>query len=61
LKACAGFDIFMRRTASVFPWIFRCGFIVVGSDKMAYGGDSSYIGEAKTFKDWVLCPASRWI
>jgi glycosyltransferase involved in cell wall biosynthesis len=53
-ESMRGFDIFMQvadRVCREFPDVI---FIVVGSDRIAYGGDSAYIGEAKTFKDWVL-------
>ena len=29
-------------------------FIVVGEDKIAYGGDQQHLGEGKSFKQWVL-------
>jgi len=53
-ESMRGFDIFMR-TAAVFPWEFSdVVFIVSVPTKWPTAVDSSYIGEAKTFKDWVL-------
>jgi glycosyltransferase involved in cell wall biosynthesis len=53
-ESMRGFDIFMRiadRVVKEYPDVI---FIVVGTDRIAYGGDSSYIEPAKTFKEWVL-------
>jgi glycosyltransferase involved in cell wall biosynthesis len=53
-ESMRGFDIFIKvanRIARENPDVI---FMIVGSDRIAYGGDASYIGDAKTFKDWVL-------
>ncbi|HEY8668366.1 MAG TPA: glycosyltransferase [Tepidisphaeraceae bacterium] len=53
-ESMRGFDIFMRcakRIAEQFPDVI---FIVVGSDRVAYGGDEGYLEGKKTFKEWVL-------
>lgn len=53
-ESMRGFDIFMQaadRLAKQYPNVV---FMVVGSDQMPYGGDESYIGNCKTFKEWVL-------
>lgn len=53
-ESMRGFDIFIRsanRIAELFPNVI---FIVVGTDRIAYGGDQGYIEGAKTFKEWVL-------
>jgi glycosyltransferase involved in cell wall biosynthesis len=49
-----GFDIFMRvakRIAQEYPDVI---FLVVGTDRIAYGGDSTYIAPFKTFREWVM-------
>jgi glycosyltransferase involved in cell wall biosynthesis len=54
LESMRGFDIFLRaarRIVAVWPDVV---FIIVGSDRIAYGGDESYIAPYKTFKDWAL-------
>jgi glycosyltransferase involved in cell wall biosynthesis len=53
-ESMRGFDVFIKianRVCLEFPDVV---FLVVGTDRMSYGGDSGYIGDAKTFKDWVL-------
>ena len=48
-----GFDIFMRTARIIAKEFDDVVFIVVGTDRIAYGGDESYTG-GKSFKDWVL-------
>src|SRR5665213_2560808 len=53
-ESMRGFDIFMRsaqRMADEYPDVL---FIVVGSDRICYGGDDNHIAPFKTFKEWVL-------
>jgi glycosyltransferase involved in cell wall biosynthesis len=53
-ESMRGFDIFMRsakRIAELYPDVL---FIVVGAERIAYGGDENYIEGHKSFKDWVL-------
>jgi glycosyltransferase involved in cell wall biosynthesis len=53
LEAMRGFDIFMkvaRRIYREFPDVL---FVVVGGDRVAYGGDLKYIQE-KSFREHVL-------
>jgi len=54
-ESMRGFDIFMRaaqRIAEIYPDVV---FIVVGEDRVVYGGDVNHLGEEKkSFKDWVL-------
>lgn len=53
-ESMRGFDIFMRaakRIAQIYPDVI---FVVVGTDRIAYGGDDAYILPHKTFKAWVL-------
>jgi glycosyltransferase involved in cell wall biosynthesis len=53
-ESMRGFDIFMRaaqRMADQYPDVL---FVVVGSDRICYGGDEEYIDGKKTFKEWTL-------
>ena len=53
-ESMRGFDIFMRaarRIAELYPNVV---FIVVGSDRITYGHDRSFLGPDKTFVQWVL-------
>lgn len=53
-ESMRGFDIFMRSAkliAERFPDVL---FFVVGTERIAYGGDENYIKGYKSFKDWVL-------
>ena len=53
LEAIRGFDIFMKladRLCSVRSDVL---FLVVGEDRIAYGGDQRYT-EGQSFKQWVL-------
>ena len=52
-ESMRGFDIFMKAAKLIYQRMPNTIFFVVGTDKMAYGGDESYTG-GKTFKDWVL-------
>lgn len=57
-ESMRGFDIFMRSAQRIAELYSDVLFIVVGSERMAYGGDENHIGDHKTFKDWVLARAS---
>lgn len=53
-ESMRGFDIFMRSAKQIareFPDVM---FAVVGSDRIAYGGDENYIDGQKSFREWVL-------
>jgi len=48
------FDLFMRSAkiiASRYPDVV---FLVVGTDRVAYGGDDSFLPQGMTFKQWTL-------
>jgi glycosyltransferase involved in cell wall biosynthesis len=49
-----GFDIFMKTAKKIYQQFPDVVFLVVGSDKVAYGGDEEFIGSHKTFKEWTL-------
>ncbi len=53
-ESMRGFDIFMRTAKRIAEEFSDVMFIVVGTDRIAYGGDSQYIGKAKNFREWVL-------
>lgn len=52
-ESMRGFDIFMRAARLIAAQFDDVAFIVVGSDRVAYGGDESHTA-GKTFKEWVL-------
>ncbi|MGN6504163.1 MAG: glycosyltransferase [Tepidisphaeraceae bacterium] len=52
-ESMRGFDIFMRAAKLILREQPNTLFFVVGTDRIAYGGDESYTG-GKTFKQWVL-------
>lgn len=53
-ESLRGFDIFMRAAKLIATQYPSVKFIVVGEDRIAYGGDQEHIGKDKTFKQWVL-------
>ena len=53
-ESMRGFDLFMRAAkiiAQKFPDVL---FIVVGTDRIAYGGDETFLPKGTTFKQWTL-------
>jgi glycosyltransferase involved in cell wall biosynthesis len=52
-ESMRGFDIFMRAAKLIYQQFPDVVFLVIGTDRIAYGGDESYTG-GKSFKDWVL-------
>jgi len=53
-ESMRGFDIFMRSAAIIAERFADVVFFVVGSDRIAYGGDENYIAPCRTFREWVL-------
>lgn len=53
LESLRGFDIFMRVAAGICRQRSDVTVLVVGEDRVAYGGDARFTG-GKTFKQWVL-------
>jgi glycosyltransferase involved in cell wall biosynthesis len=53
LESMRGFDVFMRAAKLIYEARPNVKFVVVGGDKVAYGGDLRHTG-GKTFKDHVL-------
>ena len=52
-EAMRGFDIFMRAANLITRELKDVAVIVVGTDRIAYGGDDEYTG-GKTFKEWLF-------
>lgn len=57
-ESMRGFDIFMRAAKLIYQQYPNVLFLVVGADRIAYGGDEQYIAPFKTFKQWVLAQDS---
>ena len=53
LEAMRGFDVFMKTAKRLCDERRDCVFLVIGEDRVAYGGDLRFT-EGKTFKQWVL-------
>jgi glycosyltransferase involved in cell wall biosynthesis len=53
MEAMRGFDLFMKAAKKLYERRTDVLFVVVGSDRICYGGDSRFTG-GKTFKEWVL-------
>ena len=53
-ESLRGFDIFMRAAKRIYQQIPNVIFLVIGTDRIAYGGDEAHLGRHKTFKDWTL-------
>ncbi|MGE5607884.1 MAG: glycosyltransferase [Bacillota bacterium] len=53
-ESMRGFDIFMRSAKLITQEYPNVLFFVVGTDRIAYGGDDAYIQGSKSFKEWVL-------
>ena len=52
-ESMRGFDIFMRAAKQICDRMPDVLFLVIGTDRIAYGGDESYTG-GKSFKQWVM-------
>lgn len=53
MESIRGFDVFMKIAALVCQQRSDVVFLVVGEDRVAYGGDHRFTGK-QTFKQWVL-------
>jgi glycosyltransferase involved in cell wall biosynthesis len=53
MEAMRGFDVFMRAAKLLADRRSDVLFVVVGQDRVCYGGDERFTG-GKSFKDWVL-------
>ncbi len=52
-EAARGFDIFLRAAARICRERTDVMVVVVGEDRIAYGGDDRFTG-GKSFKDWTV-------
>ena len=53
-ESMRGFDIFMRAAKRIYQQFPNVVFLVVGTDRIAYGGDDAHLNGHKSFKDWTL-------
>jgi len=53
MESMRGFDLFMKATRLLCERRKDVLFVVVGEDRVCYGGDQTVTG-SKSFKDWVL-------
>jgi glycosyltransferase involved in cell wall biosynthesis len=53
MEAMRGFDLFMKTAKRIGERRNDVLFVVVGADRVCYGGDERFTG-GKTFKDWVM-------
>jgi glycosyltransferase involved in cell wall biosynthesis len=53
-ESMRGFDVFMKAARKIYTQYPDVLFFIVGTDRIAYGGDDSYIAPHKSFKDWTL-------
>jgi glycosyltransferase involved in cell wall biosynthesis len=53
MESIRGFDIFMKAAKLLCDRRKDVIFVVVGEDRVCYGGDAEFTG-GKTFKEWVL-------
>jgi glycosyltransferase involved in cell wall biosynthesis len=53
-ESMRGFDIFMKAAKRIYTEYPDVLFFVVGTDRIAYGGDESYILPHKSFKEWTM-------
>ena len=55
-ESMRGFDVFMKAAKRICQRVPDAIFIVVGEDRVAYGGDDAVLG--KSFKQWTLAQDS---
>ncbi len=53
-ESMRGFDMFLKAAKRIYEQYPDVVFIIVGTDKIAYGGDEEHIAPHKTFKEWAL-------
>lgn len=53
MESMRGFDIFMKSAKRIGERRGDVLFVVVGQDRVCYGGDEAFTGD-KSFKEWVL-------
>src|SRR5258706_11759812 len=53
-ESMRGFDLFVRAAKLIYQEYPDVIFLIAGTDRIAYGGDESYLGGLKSFKEWTL-------
>jgi glycosyltransferase involved in cell wall biosynthesis len=53
-ESMRGFDMFMKTAKRIYEQYPDVVFLVIGTDKIAYGGDEEFVQPHKTFKEWTL-------
>ncbi|MCS7033857.1 MAG: glycosyltransferase [Phycisphaerae bacterium] len=53
-ESMRGFDIFLRAAKFITQRYKKVKVIVVGTDRIAYGGDEQYLNGYKSFRDWTI-------
>ena len=53
-ESMRGFDIFMKSAKLIYQQYPDVVILVIGTDRIAYGGDEQYLGGKKSFKEFVL-------
>jgi glycosyltransferase involved in cell wall biosynthesis len=53
-ESMRGFDIFMKVARRIYEDYHDVLFVVVGSERICYGGDEKHIAGHKSFRDYVL-------
>ena len=53
MESIRGFDIFTKTAKQIYQRRSDVVFVVVGEDRVCYGGDADFTGKA-SFKEWVL-------
>ena len=53
-ESMRGFDLFMKSANLILAQFPDVLFFVVGQDRIAYGGDETFLPKGTSFKQWVL-------
>ena len=53
-ESMRGFDVFMRAAGLIASEFSDVLFVVVGSERICYGGDENHMGGVRSFKQWVI-------
>jgi glycosyltransferase involved in cell wall biosynthesis len=53
-ESMRGFDIFFRAAKFITQRFEKVKVVIVGTDRIAYGGDEQYLNGYKSFKEWTI-------
>ena len=53
-ESMRGFDVFFRAAKFITQRYEKVKIIIVGTDRIAYGGDDQYLNGYKSFKEWTI-------